>query len=107
MTRLEQAIDGLDIEAHDGLVLINDGESRWMCVAEAWDRACYSLSCASAYPATDVEAEPKAYAELCREAWEQADIVVVSTGSSQGTPADRAVFLRRAYRAGFDTKGLS
>jgi len=86
----------------NGLVLVNDGQTQWLCEATAYDDAVASLSTKMVeLDGMDAverqEVEMVAYAELC----DRITGPVISTGGNgQGDESEQAALVRRAVAAG-------
>jgi hypothetical protein len=95
--RAEQAVDGLDVTAAGGVVLVEDGHTRWLCPEAQYDAAYAAL--AKLPPRKGDEADADAYSELCRRIGRDVPVAALDGGSNVGTKEDRESLIRQALDA--------
>jgi len=100
MNRSEQALRGLEIDRADGVVVVDDGQTRWVCLEDAFDEVCQHLADLDALPGWEGDAE--AYAELCQSIYGP---VVASHGQDEGSEAECRELVARAFAAGLLDEG--
>lgn len=105
VTKAELATRGLDVARAEGLVLVYDGQTKWLCRAADYDEAVASLA-TKTVDLSDMDAverqelESDAYAELC----DRIEGPVAATGGNgQGWHAELVALVRRAVAAGLLT----
>jgi len=101
-TKATLATKGLDVTREAGLVLVNDGQTQWLCEAAAYDEAVASLAREEVEldgldSIERQELEADAYAELCDAV---SGVVATNGGNGQGEPEELEAMVRRAVEAG-------
>lgn len=93
--RAEQAVDGLNVTAAGGVVLVDDGHTKWICSEDSYDAAYAAL--AKLRPLKDDEDGGEAYSELCRRIG--APMAALDDGCAGGTQEARLALIRKALDA--------
>lgn len=62
--RWQQATDGLRITRDGGVVQVDDGQDRWLCLQEAWEEQREAMTAQDPY-ADEEEGTWLAYGDLC------------------------------------------
>jgi len=101
-TMAKLATRGLNVTREAGLVLVDDGQTQWLCEAADYDEAVASLASETVEldGMDSVELQDKeaaAYAELCDRI---AGPVAATGGNGQGELEEKAALVRRAVAAG-------
>lgn len=96
-TRAEQAVDGLDVTAAGGVVLVEDGHTKWLCPEERYDAAYAALE--SLAPVKGDGGDADAYSELCRRVGAGGVVAAMDGGCDHGTANERHALVRRALDA--------
>jgi len=105
-TMAKLATRGLDVTRAGGLVLVDDGQTRWLAEESEYDAAVAALgevavSTEEMDAAERQDAEAQAYAELCDRV---GGVVATNGGTSQGTAEELEAMVRRAVEAGLLTE---
>lgn len=88
-TLADEATVGLRISKQSGLVLVNDGEDRWICRLPEWQAALEKLG---AKPATEDDDTSEAYTQLCHAV--KGDVASwIGTNRGNWEPLVREAFL--------------
>lgn len=95
--RAEQAIDGLDITAAGGVILVEDGHTRWLCPENRYDAVYAALERMPALK--DDEGGGEAYTQLCNRLWLSCPIAVVDQDGHSGSQEARHDLIRQALQA--------
>lgn len=98
MNRYEQAVDGLDIEAAGGVVMVADGHCTWLADEDAFDLAADRL--ADLAVLDEDEGGGEAYGQLCSAI--RGPVANTDGGGTRGTEAERAALVSAARAAGLD-----
>lgn len=97
VNRAEQAVDGLDVTAAGGVVVVEDGHTKWLCPEASYDAAYASL--AKLPPLKDEDDTSEAYDQLCNRIWTTCAIAVQDQEGHSGTQEARQTLIRQALDA--------
>lgn len=99
--RAEQAVDGLDVTAAGGVVLVDDGHTKWLAPEKKYDAVFATMARMPPRSDTGNESCADAYTELCARigAGDKTPIAALDGGCGGGPREARHVLIRQALEA--------